>query len=58
MDINSHKLGRRAAAVRSSLLQILGPVLRLLSSFFSERLSQRELQHASCSTATLIASRI
>lgn len=34
MDINADKLGRRISVFRSSLLKILGPMLRLLASFF------------------------
>jgi hypothetical protein len=46
MDINADKLGRRISVFRSSLLKILGPMLRLLASFFSKDLSH----NANCSS--------
>ncbi len=35
MDINADKLARTAAVFRAALLRVLGPLLRLISSFFS-----------------------
>ena len=36
MDVNSDKLSRRLAMLPTFALRVLGPLLRLLSSFFSD----------------------
>ena len=36
MDVNSDKLSRRLAMLPTFALRVLGPFLRLLSSFFSD----------------------